>query len=64
MQIFGPWTAHIKINQIPYAIFQATRQFLFKLCNTLQCHDTQLLWNFLTETVYAWDKKNPSMYNF
>ena len=45
-------------------IFQATSQFLFKLSSTLQCHDTQFLWNFLIETVYAFDKKSPSLYNF
>ena len=40
VQIFGLSTARMKINQIPYVIFQATSQFSFKLCNTLQCHDT------------------------
>ena len=53
----------MKINQIPYVIFQATCQFSFKFCITLQCHDTEFLWNFLTET-YALDKKSPSMYTF
>ena len=53
----------MKLNQIPHFIFQATRQFLFKLCNTVQCHDT-FLWNFLVETVYALDIKSQLMYNF
>ena len=33
-------TAPIKINQIPYVVFEATSQFSFKFCNTLQCHYT------------------------
>ena len=64
LQVFGLSTAYMKINQILYVIFQATSQFSFKLCNTLQCHDTRFLWNFVTETVYALDKKSPPMYNF
>ena len=40
VQTFGLLTARMKISQLPYAIFQATLQFLFKLCNTLQCHGT------------------------
>ena len=39
----------MKINQIPYVIFQATSQFSFKFCITFQCHDTKFLWNFLAE---------------
>ena len=124
VQISRLATARIKINQIPHAISGTNSQFLFKLCITLQCHETylfsifsskylytldkqiqskckfsdfqllawkltkflmsffkpqvnfhlnfatafsvmtQFLWNFLTETVYALDKKSPSMYNF
>ena len=60
MQIFGLPTARMIFNQIPYVIFSC---FVFR-CNTLQCNDTYFLWNFLTETVYALDKKSPSMYNF
>ena len=30
----------MKINQIPYVIFQPKSQFSFKLCNVLQFHDT------------------------
>ena len=40
VQIFRLSTAHMKINQIPYFIFQATSQFFFKFCNLPQCHDT------------------------
>ena len=63
VQIFRLSTARMKINQIPYVIFQATNQFWFKLCNTLQCHDTQFLLNFLTETVHDLEKKSPSIHN-
>ena len=59
MQIIRLLTAHMKINQIPYVIFQATSQFSFKFCIILQRHDTQ----FLTETLYALDKKSPSVHN-
>ena len=34
MQIFRLWTARMKINQIPYVIFQGTRRFSFKFCIT------------------------------
>ena len=40
VQIFRLSTARMKINQIPYVIFQATSQFMFKFCNTRQCHGT------------------------
>ena len=33
-------TACLKINQIPYVIFQATSQFVFKFCIPFHCHDT------------------------
>ena len=50
-------TACMKINEIPYVIFQATSQFLINFAQhisvSLQC-----------QTVYALDKKSPSMYNF
>ena len=64
VQIFRIWTACMKINNIPYVIFQATSQFSFKFCIIFQCHDTQFLGNFLTETLCALDRKSPSMYNF
>ena len=57
-------TARIKINQIPYVISQPRRQFSFKLCKILLCHDTYFIWKFLAETAYALDKESPSMYNF
>ena len=33
-------TAHIKIHQIPHIVFGIKSQFFFKLCITLQCHET------------------------
>ena len=39
IQILGIVTAPMKINLIPYAIFQTTNQFSFKYCFTLQCRD-------------------------
>ena len=33
-------TARIKIHQIPQVIFGTKSQFFFKLCITLQCHET------------------------
>ena len=40
VEIFRLSTARMKINQIPYIIFQVTSQISFKFCNTLHCHDT------------------------
>ena len=40
VQVFRLSTAHMKINKIPYVVFQAKRQFSIKVCNTFQCHDT------------------------
>ena len=53
----------MKVNQISYVVLQATSQFSFKFCITLQCHDTWFLWNFLAKT-YALVKKSPWKYNF
>ena len=63
VQIFRLSTACTKINEIPYVIIQATSQFSFKFCITLQCHDTYFLWNFLAETLYALGRKSLSEYN-
>ena len=53
----------MQINQIHYVIFQATSQFSFKFCNiSVSWHI--IVWNLVTETLYALDKKNSSMYNF
>ena len=39
-------------------------RFSLDFAFTLQCHDTQFLWNFLGEALFAVDKKSPSVYNF
>ena len=64
VQVFRISTGCMKINQIPYAIFHDTSQFSFKFRSTFQCQDTQFPWNFLAQTLYAFDKKNPSKYSF
>ena len=58
VEMFRLSTARMKINQTPYIFFQTTGQPTFKFCITIQCRDTQFLWNFLSET-RALDKKNP-----
>ena len=57
MQIIRLSTAHMKINQIPYVIFQAKGQFSFKFCITFQCHDTRFLRNFVPELLDFGQKK-------
>ena len=47
----------MKINQIPYATFQAASQFPFNFCITFQCHDTKCLWNFLAELLHFGQKE-------
>ena len=37
-------SARVKIYQV-LVIFETANQFLFKLCITFQCHETQILWN-------------------
>ena len=64
VQISRLSTARMKINQIPLVICQAASNFSFKICIMLQCYDTYFLWNFLAETLYTFDKKSPSIYNF
>ena len=51
VQIFRLSTACMKINQLLYVFLQATCQCSFKICINFQCHDTQFLWNFLTEKI-------------
>ena len=58
MQIIRLSTAHMKINQISYIIFQATSQFSFKFGITFQYHGTKFLLNFLAELL-RFGKKEP-----
>ena len=47
--------AQVKIHQI-LVIFEKTSQFFLKFCITLQGHETQLLYTFLAETLYTFNK--------
>ena len=49
----------MKMNQIPFVIFQATSQFSFKFCITFQCHGTKFLWRFLAELL-RFGQKEPT----
>ena len=55
-------SALIKIHQI-LVIFETTNQFFFKFGINLQCHETQLLCNFLAETL-TFNKRTLSRYKF
>ena len=57
MQIIRFSTARMKINQIPYVIFQATSQFSFTFCIPFQCNDTKFLRNFLAELLRSGQKE-------
>ena len=54
----------IKICQISHVIFQTTNQFFFEFCMTPQCHELQLLCNFLGQTLHIFHKKYQSKSNF
>ena len=56
--IFRLFTARVKIQQVPQAIFQTKSLFFFKVCVTLQCHERQLFCTFLAEYLYAIDKSS------
>ena len=46
MQTFRPVTVSIKVCQINYVIFETKSQFSYKLCMTIQFHETQLFCTF------------------
>ena len=50
-EVFRLWVGWVKIHQIPYAMFETTSQFFFKLFITLQWHE-KLFCTFLAETVH------------
>ena len=54
----------MKINQIPYIILLPTSQFSFKLCITLQCHDTFPLKFSSWSIIYFWQKEPISVQSF
>ena len=51
-------SAQVKICKIPHVIFQATSQFFFKFCITLQCHERKVLRTFLAQTIYTLLKRS------
>ena len=57
MQIFRLSTVPMKINQIPYVVFQTSSQFFFKYCITFSV-TTELLCNFLAQHYIPWIKKS------
>ena len=64
VQSFRLSTARMKINKIPYVIFQSTSQFSFKFYITFQYHDTKFFWNFLAELLHFEHKKPHQSINF
>ena len=58
-EIFRLLSRWVKIQQIPYVMFETTSQFFFKLFTTLLCHE-KLFCTFLADTVQELDKKSPS----
>ena len=63
VKIFRISSAQVKIHQI-LVIFETTNQFFFKFCITIQCHKIQLLYNFLAEILYTFNKRSLSKYKF
>ena len=55
-EIFKLFSGSVKIDQIPYVMFETTSQFFFKLFITLPCHE-KLFWTFLAETIHDLDKR-------
>ena len=52
-------TARVKNRQIPHVIFGTKSQFFFKLCITLQWHETSLFCTFSSKSLCALDKWRP-----
>ena len=56
-------SAKVKIHQIP-VIFETTNRFFFKFCIALHRHEAELLYIFLAEISYTFNKWSLSKYNF
>ena len=56
-------SARIKIHQI-LVLFETTNQFFSKFCINSQCHEKQLLYTFLTGTLYTFNKRRLSRSKF
>ena len=57
-------TARIKIRQIHHVIFGTKSQFFFKLCITLQCHETNSSVLFHINLYMLWSKRSHQSANF
>ena len=64
VQILWLPIVRIKMHQIPYVICGTKKQFLFKLCIILLCHETQLFCTVSSKILYPLDKRNPSKFSF
>ena len=62
IKIFELLSGWVKIHKFSHVIFETTSQYFFKLCVTLQYHESELFCTFLAETLYDFDKKRPSKY--
>ena len=56
-------SAKVKIHQIP-VIFETKNRFFFKFCIALHCHEEELLYIFLAEISYTFNKWSLSKHNF
>ena len=57
-------STQVKICQISYANFETSSRFLSKFCIPFQFHERQLLYTFLTQTIYTLLKRSPLKWNF
>ena len=62
-KIFGLLSAWVKIH-IPDFKFEATCQFFFKLCITLQCHEITLLHFFSWDFILFWANQSAKFQTF
>ena len=49
---------HYKVHPIPHVIFGSKSQFFFKLCITLQCHETNSAVHFHLNLYVLWTKES------
>ena len=63
-RIFGLLSAWVKIHRIPHFKFEATCQFFFKLCITLQCHEITLLHFFSWDFILFWANQSVEFQTF
>ena len=58
-------SAHVKIHQIPHAIFETTSQFSYRCCISNQCHQAKLSYTFFSwKTMYFIQRKPIKMQIF